>query len=98
MKDKLDITLRVANTKLALTINPSEEPLLRAVADEVNHVYAAYEERFTENTPQEVLAKVTVRFAKGYLNLAAQSRRTEELLGQFEADLDKLLIGESAKK
>ena len=63
MKDKLDITLRVANTKLALTINPSEEPLLRAVADEVNHVYAAYEERFTENTPQEVLAKVTVLFA-----------------------------------
>lgn len=97
MRDKLDITLRVANTKLELTINPKEEQLLRDVANEVNRVYAEYSKRFTENTPQEVLAKVTVLFAKGYLNLAAQTRQTDEFLGQFEADLDNILIGESAK-
>lgn len=97
MKDKLDITLRIADAKLALTINPAEEPLLRAVAKEVNHAYEAYQKRFSENTPQEVLAMVTVLFAKGYLNLAEQTRQTEEFLGRFEADLDKLLIGESAK-
>lgn len=97
MKDKLDITLRVADTKLELTINPKEELLLRNVANEVNRVYAEYSKRFTDSTPQEVLAKVTVLFAKGYLNLAEQTRQTDEFLGQFEADLDKMLIGESAK-
>lgn len=97
MKDKLDITLRIADSKLALTIVPEEEPLLRAVAKEVNHAYEAYRRRFTDNTPQEILAKVTLLFAKGYLNLAEQARQTDELLGRFEADLDKILIGESAE-
>ena len=97
MKDKLDITLRIADSKLALTIVPEEEPLLRAVAKEVNHAYEAYRIRFTDNTPQEILAKVTLLFAKGYLNLAEQARQTDELLGRFEADLDKILIGESAE-
>lgn len=97
MKDKLDITLHIADSKLALTIVPEEEPLLRAVAKEVNHAYEAYRRRFTDNTPQEILAKVTLLFAKGYLNLAEQARQTDELLGRFEADLDKILIGESAE-
>lgn len=91
MKDKLDITLRVANVKLSLTIKPEEEELLREVAKEVNHAYESYQQRFSGTTAEETLAKVTLLFAKGYINLMSQTKQLESTLNGFEAHLDKLL-------
>lgn len=92
MKDKLDINLRIADVALSLTINRDEEQLLREVAKEVNHVYKAYRERFGSSSPQEVLAKVTLLFAKGYLTLTSQAKQLDELLVRFDSDLDELLL------
>ena len=91
MKDKLDITLRIGSTTLSLTIKPEEESLLRVVAKEVNHAYEAYEKRFAGSPSEEILAKVTLLFAKGYLNLSAQAREVDSVLGDFETDLNRLL-------
>lgn len=92
MKDKLDINLRIADVALSLTINRDEEELLREVAKEVNHVYKAYRERFAGSSPQEVLAKVTLLFARGYLTLTSQAKQLDELLERFDNDLDDLLL------
>lgn len=91
MKDKLDITLRIGNVMLNLTIRPDEEAMLRGVAKEVNRAYESLQERFSGSPEDETMAKVTLLFAKGYLNLSAQVHQTEELLGNFENQLDLLL-------
>lgn len=92
MNDKLDITLRIADTAMSLKINRSEEELLRRVAKEVNTVFDAYRSRFPKSSPQEVLAKVTLLFAKGYVNAMDQNQHIDESLALFEDELDKLLL------
>ena len=93
MKDKLDITLRIGNVRLSLTIRPEEEVLLREAAKEINHAYESYVRRFAGSETDEIMAKVTLLFAKGYLSL--QARQTEALLDSFESDIDRLLDGET---
>ncbi len=91
MNDKLKINLRIADVAMSLVINRDEEQLLRDVAKEVNHVYAAYSERFPKSSTREVMAKVTLLFAKGYISMAEQSKEIDNALERFEADLDNLL-------
>lgn len=95
MKDKLDITLRIGNVRLSLTIRPEEEVLLREAAKEINHAYESYVRRFAGSETDEIMAKVTLLFAKGYLRLSSQARQTEALLDSFESDIDRLLDGET---
>lgn len=94
MNDKLNINLRIADVALSLVINRDEEERLREVAKEVNHVYDAYTRRFPNSSPREVLAKVTLLFAKGYITMAEESKEIDAMLGRFEADIDRLLIGD----
>lgn len=95
MNDKLDITLRIADTSMSLKINRSEEELLRKVAKEVNTVYDAYRSRFASSSPQEVLAKVTLLFARGYVSAMEQNQRIDDELSLFESELDRLLLNNS---
>ncbi len=91
MKDKLDINLRIGDVTLNLTINRDEEKILRDAAKEVNHAYDEYKKRFGSSSPQEVLAKVTLLFAKGYFTTASQVRELDKVLGDFDARLTELL-------
>ena len=91
MRDKLDINLSIADTKLSLTISPDEEQFLREVAVEVNKVYDAYNSRTPGRSPQEVIAKVALLFARGYLSKAKQQRELEQTLDGLDRQLDELL-------
>lgn len=91
MKDKLDITLRIGGVKLSLTIKPEEEAVLRKVAKEVNHACESLHQRFPGSPDDEIMAKVTVLFARGYLTLSEQSHRAENLLADFDRQLDSIL-------
>lgn len=94
MKDKLDITLRIGKVSLSLTVKPEEEGVLRGVTKEVNRAFESFKERFPGSPDDEIMAKVTLLFARGFLNLSAQAEKTEELLDNFEQQLDSLLLGE----
>lgn len=98
MTDKLNINLRIAGVVLSLTINRDEEERLREVAKEVNHVYDTYRARFANSSALEVLAKVTLLFAQGYLGLAAQNKEIEATLASFEHDLDSLIADSETHK
>ncbi|MCM1483964.1 MAG: cell division protein ZapA [Muribaculaceae bacterium] len=95
MNDKLNINLRIADVVLSLLINRDEEELLREVAKEVNHVYDSYTRRFPKSSPREVMAKVTLLFAKGYITMAERSKELDAILEHFEADLDRMLDTEA---
>ncbi len=94
MTDKLKINLRIADISMSLLINRDEEERLREVAKEVNHVYDAHTRRFPNSSSREMLAKVTLLFAKGYISMVAEQKELDELLGSFEADIDSLLEDE----
>lgn len=91
MKDKLDITLKIAGVELSLNIDRSEEQLLREVAKQVNHAYTKYSELFADSPSEEVLAKVTLLFAKGFISLRSQVSRLDETLENLDNDLSELL-------
>lgn len=91
MKDKLDITLKIAGVELSLSIDRDEEHLLRSVTKQVNHAYDKYSELFADRSPDEVLAMVTLLFAKGFIQLKSQMAELDSTLGQFDSELSKLL-------
>lgn len=91
MNDKLKINLRIAGVVLPLIIAPEEEENLREVAREVNHVFDTYSRRFPGSPDLEILAKVTLLFAKGYVQTSHSAKEMEAELAEFESELDKLL-------
>lgn len=93
MKDKIDINLRIADVALSLSVKPDEEQLLREAAKGINDAWDIWREQFSQKSPGEVLAMVTLLFAKSYLALRAQADRAEELLANLEATIDTLLLG-----
>jgi len=91
MNDKLDINLRIGTMTMGITVNRDEEQFLRDVAKKVNHVYKAYAQRFPQSSEAEVLAKVTLLFAKGYLTMTSQVEELDNFLDTFDNQLDRLL-------
>lgn len=91
MKDKLDITLKIAGVELSLNINRSEEEFLREVAKQVNHAYKKYSELFADSPSEEILAKVTLLFAKGFIQLRSQVAELDDVLQSFDDSLTELL-------
>ena len=91
MKDKLDINLRIGTVRLSLNINRDEEAALREVAKEVNHAFESFKQRFPASDDLENMAKATLLFARGYLNLVNETKRTEQVISDFEQKVDSLL-------
>lgn len=91
MNDRLKINLRIAGVAIPLAINPEEEEQLREVTKEVNHVFDTYARQFPGSSDIEVLAKVTLLFAKGYLSAANTAKEVDNELDRFEKRLDTLL-------
>lgn len=91
MKDKLNITLKIAGAELSLNIDRSEEELLRSVTKQVNHAYEKYSELFADNTPEEVSAMVMLLFAKGFVQLKKQVTELDNTLEGLDKELSGLL-------
>ncbi|MDE7412129.1 MAG: cell division protein ZapA [Paramuribaculum sp.] len=91
MKDKLDINIRIKDITLPVTVSPREEPLLREVAKEVNRVFEEYAKRSPECSDIEILAQVTLLFAKGFVTKSHEIAQMDEFLEGFDSDLDRLL-------
>lgn len=91
MKEKLDITLKIGGVELSLNIDRSEEELLREVAKQVNHAYKTYSELFADSSSEEVLAKVALLFAKGFISLKSQVNEMDSVFEALDNDLSQLL-------
>lgn len=91
MKDKLNITIRIANQPpIPLTIKPEEEETIRQAEDNVNRLWNRWSERF--NTGSEaLLAMVAFQFAKLHATLSAEMKTSVDTLRELDAELEKLL-------
>lgn len=91
MKEKLDITLKIGGVKLNLNIDRAEEALLREVVRQINHAYDKYSELFSDSPSEEVLAKVTLLFARGFISLKSQVDEMDRLVDSLDQDFAQLL-------
>lgn len=91
MKDKLNITIRIADQPpIPLTINREEEEIIRQAESNVNRLWNNWSERF-KTTPESLLAMVAFQFAKLHATQVSELARTAEALRGFDAELDDLL-------
>lgn len=87
MKDKLNITIRIADqAPLPLSINPSEEGCIREAEDSINHLWVTWKERFQAG-PDKVMAMIAFQFAKLY---TMQKKREKEALKMLQASEGEL--------
>ncbi len=91
MKQKIDITLRIADRALSMKISPEDEADLRQAASEVNNTWQTWRQRFEGRDNQEILAMVTLLFAKAYVSLREENSRLESVLEDFDNNLDAVL-------
>lgn len=92
MADKLNITIRIAHlAPIALQIRRHDEPVVRTAEYNVNKLFNEWSTRFTDRTPQEVLAMVAFQFAKAFVTLNNSAESSENALESLETELDRLL-------
>lgn len=94
MKDKLNITIRIADQPpISLRdITHDEEAAMREAEYNINRLWSSWCKRFKDKTPSEVLAMVTFQFAQLYYRQTGRMAELEETLRQFEGDLDKIVL------
>ncbi|MDE6154039.1 MAG: cell division protein ZapA [Muribaculaceae bacterium] len=91
MKDKLNITIRIANQPpIPLTINRDEEEIIRQAEYNVNRLWSNWSERFN-TSPGALLAMVAFQFAKLHATQSVELARTVDTLNDLDAELDRLL-------
>lgn len=91
MKDKIEVTLKVAGQALSMTVAPEQQEELERAADEVNHAWDTLRKRFEGRKKDEILAMVTMLFAQAFVSLREENLRLEKVLADFEQRLDSIL-------
>lgn len=94
MKDKLNITIRIADlAPMPLRIDIATEELNRSAEYNLNRLYGKWYEQYKgSKSSKEVLAMVAFQFAKLYLEKAQENENANEMLLNFEQELDKILL------
>ena len=92
MTDKLNIKIRIAHlAPIPLKIQRHEEAIVRAAEDNVNKLFNEWSLRFSDRTPQELLAMVAFQFAKAFITLNQNAEQTDSTLLRLENALDSIL-------
>ena len=95
MKDRLNITIRIADQPpIALSnISPQEEEAAREAEYNINRLWNLWSRKFSDKTPNQVLAMVAFRFAQLYFTQQHNVADVDKELENFNSQLDELLAG-----
>lgn len=87
-----NISIRIADVSpISMKIQPDAEELVRRAEKHVNKVWSKWRSEFPNQTSKEILAMVAYQFAKNYFELSERIQRQQQLLNDFENELDRLL-------
>lgn len=93
MKDKLNITIRIANqAPIPLVINRDDEEVIRQAEYNVNRLWNSWSAKFKSKSPSEVLSMVAFRFAELFYTQSHAMQAAEDVFESFEEELDKILL------
>lgn len=92
MKTQQNITIRIADAApISMTIASDTEEVVRRAEYNVNKVWNAWRTQYSSLGAKDILAMVTIQFAKRYYQLLEQVDRQQGLLSDFEHELNRLL-------
>ncbi|WP_295729361.1 cell division protein ZapA [uncultured Muribaculum sp.] len=95
MRDKLNITIKVANQRplrMAVSLGEEEEEV-RQAEYYVNHVWAKWmNDKAADQSDSDVLAMTAIYFARLYIQEYRKNEEAERRLAEFEESLDKILL------
>ena len=95
MKDKLNITIKVANQRplrMAVSLGEEEEEVRQAEYF-VNHVWAKWmDEKAADQSDSDVLAMTAIYFARLYIQEYRKNEEVERHLASVDEPLDKILL------
>ena len=90
---KQKIRLDVADAEpIVFSIEPSEEPIYRKANAHVNNMWQKWFADQPTKGSHYALAKVALAFAELYYRKAEQLERQTKVLGDFEKELDSILL------
>lgn len=94
MKDKLNITVRLADMPpIAMhDVTLQQEEIIRQAEYNINRLWQSWRLKFKEKSSAEILAMVTLRFAQLYYGHLDRLDTLDELLADFERELDRSLL------
>lgn len=93
MKDKLNITIRIADQPtIPLQIKREDEEVIRAAEHNVNKLWQAWMQRYQDMSSSRVLAMVAFQFAKSFEMMNRTAENAGKVLENFEKELDKILL------
>lgn len=93
MKDKLNITIRIADqTSIPLQISREDEEVVRTAEYNVNKLWQSWMQRYRDMSSSRVLAMVAFQFAKLYEVMTRTGADAVKKLENFEKELDRILL------
>lgn len=93
MKDKLNITIRIAELPpFALQINRNEEEVIRNAEYNVNRLWRMWRSRFSDKSSTEVLGMVAFQFAKLFTVLNKQADDLNAVIDRLNSQFDDLIL------
>lgn len=95
MKDKLRITLKIADRTYGLNIETHQEEGYRKAADEINNLLRLYEENYAVKDRQDALAMCAISFASQLMNATINQNNsnleTQKQIEKIHHLLDQIL-------
>lgn len=94
MKDKLNITIKVADlAHIGMQVTRKDEEAVRLAEYYVNRVWSKWTgDKPQDKTSKDVLGMVAVHFAKLYVLEQRKNENIDEVLRKFEEELDRILL------
>lgn len=87
-----NITIRIADAAPINTKVPAEsEEIVRKAAHNVNKLWKAWQHSYSGRDSKDIIAMVAFQFARRYYQLLEQVESRQDILEEFEKELDRLL-------
>ena len=84
------ITIKIADVApISMTVPDDAEEVVRTAEYNVNRLWIAWRNRFSDKTSKEVLAMVAYQFAKLYYETLRQGEEQQSLLENLFSELDR---------
>ncbi len=93
MKDKLTITINIAEKRFPLKIERKEEEKIRKAAKMINDTLAQYKQKYREKDTNDYLSMVVLQFATKYVELdqSSNNNKIEQEIENITKNLDEYI-------
>ncbi|MGM9847004.1 MAG: cell division protein ZapA [Muribaculaceae bacterium] len=91
--EKFDIDIAGLSEPMEIRVNTREEKAnYIAAANDVNHLFSAWSQRFTGKADKEILAMIALRLAYVNVERNLADKKRLDALSEIEKEIDSILL------